>query len=327
MAKTTTTKTKTTHTPTINSASILVAEDSPIYRHLIEANLNEWGFHFTCARDGKEAWELLKRSDAPRLALLDWVLPEIDGVEVCRRLRNRTGDEPYTYIILLTAKNRKDEMLEALAAGVDDFLAKPFDPLELKARLLVGKRIVDLQQKLVSTRDALYFAAKHDFLTGVWNRSEIVAFMERELARARRNATPIGILLFDVDHFKKVNDEFGHETGDRVLREITARLSRSLREYDGLGRYGGEEFLVVLPGCDLATTGRRGDQIRKLISNEPIMSSLGAIDVTISIGAAVADESSSLEHLLGCADAALYRAKRKGRNQVEQAPSCLPEPV
>lgn len=325
MAKITTTEQKKTHTPTINSGPILVAEDSALYRHLIEANLNAWGFEFMCARDGKEAWELLKRKDAPRLALLDWVLPEIDGVEVCRRLRNRTGDEPYTYTILLTAKNRKDEMLEAMAAGVDDFLAKPFDPLELKARLLVGKRIVDLQQKLVSTRDALYFAAKHDFLTNVWNRSEIVAFMEREFARARRNLSPVGILLFDVDHFKRVNDEFGHETGDCVLKEITARLSSGLREYDGIGRYGGEEFLIVLPGCDLVTTGRRGDQIRKLISNKPIISSVGTVDVTISIGAAVANESSSLESLLRCADAALYRAKRNGRNRVEQAPSGLPE--
>jgi PleD family two-component response regulator len=159
-----------------------------------------------CARDGKEAWELLSRPDAPRLALLDWVLPEIDGIEICRRLRGKPSDEAYTYTILLTAKNRKEEMLEAMDAGADDFLAKPFDPSEPKARLLVGKRIVELQQELVSANNALYFAAKHDFLTGAWNRAEIVAFMERELARARRDGAPVGIVLIDVDHFKKVND-------------------------------------------------------------------------------------------------------------------------
>src|SRR5277367_4367212 len=146
-----------------SSASIMVAEDSAIYRRLIETHLKDWGFDFQCVRDGKEAWKLLSRKDAPRLALLDWVLPEIDGVELCRRLRNRPGDEPYTYTILLTAKNRKDEMLEAMNAGADDFLAKPIDPLQLKARLLVGKRIVELQEKLVSANSKLQFVASHDF--------------------------------------------------------------------------------------------------------------------------------------------------------------------
>ncbi|MGA9509713.1 MAG: diguanylate cyclase [Candidatus Sulfotelmatobacter sp.] len=327
LAKKKSTENETTRTLLSNSATILVAEDSAIYRHLIEAHLAEWGFTFTSVRDGKEAWEVLTQKGAPKLALLDWVLPEIDGVEVCRRLRCRSGDEPYTYTILLSAKNHKHEMLEAMAAGVDDFLAKPFDPLELKARLLVGKRIVDLQQKLVSAKDALYFAAKYDFLTGVWNRSEIVAFMERELARAQRDATPVGIVLFDVDHFKRVNDEFGHETGDHVLREITKRLSSSLREYDGIGRYGGEEFLIVIPGCDLATTCRRANQIRELIANKPVITPLGAIDVTISIGAAVVDAAPNVELPLRRADAALYEAKRNGRNRVEPAISVLAEVV
>ncbi|MGA9978988.1 MAG: diguanylate cyclase [Candidatus Sulfotelmatobacter sp.] len=301
------------------AGSILVAEDSAIYQHLIQIHLKEWGFDFTCAKDGKEAWKLLTRQDAPRLAMLDWVLPEIDGVEICRRLRARSEDEHYTYTILLTAKNRQDEMLEAMDAGADDFLAKPFDPLELKARLLVGQRIVDLQQKLVSANTALQFVASHDFLTGAWNRSEILAFMERELARARRDATPVGIVLVDVDHFKKVNDEFGHETGDCVLKEITKRFSDSLREYDGIGRYGGEEFLLVIPGCDLATTLRRANQIRELISSQPIHTPLGAKTVTVSMGATVAESSTNSELLLRCADTALYQAKRGGRNRVEQA--------
>jgi two-component system, cell cycle response regulator len=301
------------------AGSILVAEDSAIYRHLIESHFKEWGFEFTCARDGKEAWKLLTKQDAPRLALLDWVLPEIDGIELCRRLRGRSEDEHYTYTILLTAKNRKDEMLEAMDAGADDFLAKPFDPLELKARLLVGQRIVDLQRKLVSANTALQFVASHDFLTGAWNRSEILAFMQRELARALRDASPVGIVLVDVDHFKKVNDELGHETGDCVLKEITKRFSDSLREYDGIGRYGGEEFLLVIPGCDLATTLRRANQIRELISSQPIHTPLGAKTVTVSMGATVAESSTTSELLLRRADTALYQAKRNGRNRVEQA--------
>lgn len=304
-----------------HAGSILVAEDSAIYRQLITTHLKDWGFHFTCAKDGKEAWKLLMKQDAPRLALLDWVLPEIDGVEICRRLRSRSSDGPYTYTILLTAKNRKHEMLEAMDAGADDFLAKPFDPLELKAGLLVGQRIVELQQKLVSANAALQFAASHDFLTGAWNRSEILAFMQRELARARRDATSVGIVLVDVDHFKKVNDEFGHETGDCVLKEITKRFSSSLREYDGIGRYGGEEFLLVIPGCDLATSVRRANQIRELISSRPIPTPAGATTASVSMGVTVAESSTNAELLLRNADAALYRAKRNGRNRVEQAVS------
>ncbi len=301
------------------AASILIAEDSAIYRHLIEGHLKEWNFDFLCAKDGKEAWKLLMKSDAPRLAVLDWMLPEIDGIEICRRLRDRPEDAPYTYTILLTSKSRQHEMLEAMDAGADDFLAKPFDPLELKARLLVGKRIVELQQKLVSANNALHFVASHDFLTGAWNRAEIVAFMERELARARRDATPLGIVLVDVDHFKKVNDQFGHETGDCVLKEVTRRLSASLREYDGVGRYGGEEFLLVVPGCNLATTVRRANQIRDMISKQPVTTPFGTMTVTVSMGATVAESCTNAELVLRSADSALYRAKDNGRNRVEQA--------
>jgi two-component system, cell cycle response regulator len=301
------------------AGSILVAEDSPIYRRLIETHLKEWGFDYLCVKDGREAWKLLMKGDAPRLALLDWMLPEIDGIDLCRRLRERSGEAPYTYTILLTSKNRKADMLEAMDAGVDDFLAKPFDPLELKARILVGKRIVELQQKLVSANKALHLAASYDFLTGAWNRGEILAFTQRELARARRDVTPVGIVLVDVDHFKKVNDEFGHESGDVVLKEITKRLSACLREYDGVGRYGGEEFLLVIPGCDLPTTVRRANQIRKSISSRPIQTLLGEMTVTVSMGAIGAESSINLELLLRNADAALYRAKHNGRNRVEHS--------
>ncbi len=193
--------------------TILLAEDSPVYRHLITGHLNEWSFDFVCAKDGRAAWDLLTKPDAPRLALLDWVLPGLDGVELCRRLRHRPETEPYTYAILLTAKSQKHEMLEAMDAGADDFLARPFDPPELKARLQVGKRIVELQQKLVSANEALHYAASHDFLTRLWNRAAIIAFLQREMARSLREGRALGVILVDIDHFKKVNDELGHENG------------------------------------------------------------------------------------------------------------------
>ena len=313
----TATKPAVTNSTEKSAGSVLLAEDSALYRHMIEGHLTEWGFDLVCAKDGKTAWHILNQPNAPRLALLDWVLPEMDGVELCRRLRSQ-GHEPYTYAILLTAKNRKHEMLEAMDAGADDFLAKPFDPLELKARLLVGKRIVDLQQKLVSANNALHFAACHDFLTGVWNRAEIFAFLQRELARARRDAKPVGIVLLDVDHFKSVNDKFGHETGDFVLQEIARRLSAGGREYDGVGRYGGEEFLLVIPGCDMDTTVRRANQIRNLIAGTPISTPHGPLKVTVSMGVTVAQSSTDPESLLRDADLALYQAKRNGRNRVER---------
>lgn len=300
---------------------ILLAEDSTFYRRMIADHLKQWGFEFVCARSGKEAWKLLIEQDAPRLALLDWVLPDIEGIELCRRLRSRTESEQYTYTVLLTAKSQKEEMLEAMDAGADDFLAKPFDPLELKARLLVGKRIVELQQKLVSANTALHFSATHDFLTRIWNRAEVLAFLQRELARCRRDATTVGLILVDVDHFKKVNDQFGHQTGDLVLQEIARRFSHCVREYDGLGRYGGEEFLIILTGCNLATTLRRANEIRTVISSEPIAGSHGAMPVSVSMGVSVAEASEDMELLLRRTDAALYEAKRNGRNRVESSSS------
>jgi len=302
-----------------SSATILVAEDSTLYRRLIENHLTDWGFACVYVKDGNEAWKILGQRVAPRMALLDWVLPGIDGIELCRRLRGRPEDAPYVYTILLTAKSQKQEMLEAMEAGADDFLAKPFDPPELKARLLVGKRIVELQQKLISANEALHFAACHDFLTGVWNRAEILAFLRRELARARRELTPVGIVLVDVDHFKKVNDELGHEAGDCVLKEIAKRLAACLREYDGVGRYGGEEFLLVIPGCDLAASVRRADQIRTSVSTSPVSTPVGQTTVTLSMGVTVGESASKAEILIDRADMALYRAKHKGRNRVEQA--------
>jgi two-component system, cell cycle response regulator len=302
---------------------ILLAEDSALYRRMIAKHLNEWGFDFVKARDGKEAWKLLVKPDGPRLAVIDWVLPEIEGIEICRRLRSRPEGAPYTYTLLLTAKSQKQEMLQAMDAGADDFLTKPFDPAELKARLLVGKRIVELQQKLVSANDALHFAASHDFLTRVWNRGEILEFLRRELARARRGNLPVGVALVDVDHFKRVNDKFGHQAGDFVLQEVAKRFSSSLREYDGVGRYGGEEFLLIIPGCDLTTLVRRTNQIRASISNEPILSTPEATTITVSMGVAVAEPQESVESLLQRTDDALYRAKHLGRDRVESSTPAL----
>jgi two-component system cell cycle response regulator len=184
---------------------ILLPEDSPVYRHPISGHLKEWGFDLQIAKDGAAAWELLQAPDAPRM-VLDWVLPKIEGVELCRRMRKVQAFSDYSYIVPLTGKDAKNDLLEGMRAGADDYLAKPFHPPELEARLLAGKRILYLQGELVSARESLRVAATYDFITGLMNPGEIVAWLDRELVRAKRETSPVGVILADIDHFKSVND-------------------------------------------------------------------------------------------------------------------------
>jgi len=297
----------------------LVVDDSAVYRKLIGDHLRSWGFGVTLAESGSEAWQILEQPNAPKLVLLDWVLPDLDGIELCQRIRQAGSSSPYIYIILLTSKEGRQNMLQAMQAGADDYLVKPFDELELKARLLVGKRILDLQEELVSARESMRHAATHDSLTGLTNRGEILAMLERELERARRERKPVAVILCDVDHFKNVNDSLGHLFGDEALREIGRRLRAQLRVYDGVGRYGGEEFLMVLPSCDLANALLRANELREIIAKTPVVCSGEERLITMSMGVAVSacEGKNEVEMLLNQADAGLYKAKEKGRNRIE----------
>jgi two-component system cell cycle response regulator len=241
----------------------LVVDDSAIYRKLIGDHLRSWNFGVTLATTGSEAWQILEQPNSPKLVLLDWVLPDLDGIELCQRIRQAGSCGHYVYVILLTSKEGRQNMLDAMQAGADDYLVKPFNELELKARLLVGKRILDLQEELVSARESMRHAATHDNLTGLMNRGEIVEMLERELERSRRERHPVGVILGDIDHFKNVNDTLGHLFGDEALREIGRRLRAQLRVYDGVGRYGGEEFLMILPNCDLPNAVLRANELRE----------------------------------------------------------------
>ncbi len=278
------------------------------------------------ASDGSEAWALLRDQELPTLALLDWVLPELDGIDLCRKIRSELGVERYIYTILITSKNRKQDIVEAMEAGADDYLIKPFYAPELKARVLAGKRILDLQSTLLQTQESLRIAATHDALTGLKNRMEIVGILIQELARSRRNGGPVGVIFADIDHFKSINDSIGHLGGDTVLKVVSRRLTSAVRIYDQVGRYGGEEFLVVLPGCDLQGTKTRAEELLRTVRKEPIETSYGTKTVTVSIGIASTSENGLVEgeELLNSADEALYRAKENGRNRVEGP---LPQPV
>lgn len=291
---------------------ILLVEDSAVERQQVGKYLQEWNLDFAVAKDGIEAWNHIQSPDPPNLLLLDWMLPGMDGIELSRRIRALGANGAYIYTVMLTAKDRKQDLLTAMAAGADDYLAKPVDPSELKARLLVAKRIVELHQ-------SLRFAATHDFLTKLLNRAEVLASLRRELSRGEREARPVSVIMADVDHFKAINDSLGHSIGDTVLKEVADRLKSDLRPYDLVGRYGGEEFLIVLPNCSLKVAARRADEIRHLVCKDAIVTTFATVAVTVSMGVTAAEGSKilTIEDLLHQADRALYHAKESGRNCVQ----------
>jgi len=295
---------------------VLAAEDNPVFRSMLGAMLNKWGYEAVMARDGKEAWEVLQKPDPPRLAILDWMMPGLDGVEVCRLVR-AAAREPYIYILLLTARTDSTDLVEGMDAGSDDYLTKPFNSHELRARLRAGERILDLQQQLLQAREALREQAMHDGLTGLLNRRSILEVLRNELARASRENKPLAVLIADLDRFKQINDTAGHLAGDAVLRETARRMKQALRRYDSVGRYGGEEFLMVLPGSGVAEAESLAERVRQAMCGEPFDLGESRLSVTCSIGVAHRGEGGEdPDSLIREADVAMYRAKEGGRNCV-----------
>jgi len=311
-----------TETSSINA--VLIAEDDPIFRRILESWFKKWDYQVTAVENGVDAWEVLQREDAPQLVILDWMMPGMDGIEICRRIRS--GDQGvYRYVLLLTAKDDKQDVIAGLEAGADDYLTKPFDVNELRARVRAGKRILDLQAALIRAKDDLQFAAAHDPLTGLWNRGAIIDLLKREVSRRQRSGEALGVIMTDIDYFKKINDTHGHLIGDAVLQEVTRRLAVGVRPYAVVGRYGGEEFLVIFPGCNADNLIVGAERLRHCIADEPIETSVGQISVTLSLGLASVEqnekETLDCEAFLRTADEALYAAKARGRNRVETAPA------
>jgi len=300
---------------------VLIADDDFTSRKVLESKLKKWGFEIVSVSDGEKALHVLRcEKDIPRLVILDWMMPGMDGIEVCKKIRQQHLED-YIYIILLTAKGDKEDVIRGLEAGADDYIIKPFYPHELKARINAGKRIVDLQSQLNVARESLRFQATHDPLTKMLNRRAITDILEREVSRAYRYKKPVSLLMLDLDHFKKVNDNYGHLTGDEVLCKVSIRISSVVRDYDSLGRYGGEEFVVVLPNCDSTEGLNVAERIRRCVEETPIKTKRRMITITISVGVAVftAGEKIAGRVLIHAADSALYRAKNSGRNRVELA--------
>jgi two-component system, cell cycle response regulator len=302
---------------TARGPRVLLAEDNTVVQLVVQKWLVRWGYDVVAAADGREAWQVLCRKSGPKLVILDWSLPVFDGIELCRKLREGRRAY-YPYILMITARSHKADVAHALEAGADDYLAKPFDAAELKARLAVANRILHLQDDLIAAREELRVQATRDALTGLFNRAAFEDLFSRELDRAARSLTPTGLLMLDLDHFKILNDTNGHPAGDKVLRETARRLKGQVRSYDIVGRLGGEEFCIVLPNCSESEVRARAEAIRLAIANEPVRNGHARIPVTASVGAlsALPDEGLSTSELVAVADVALYRAKSEGRNTV-----------
>ena len=296
---------------------ILLAEDDVITRRLLEAQLKKWGHEVVPCSDGQQAWDQLNKDESPKLVILDWMMPVMDGLTVSKKIRE-LETRPYTYIILLTAKSRKEDIVEGLEAGADDYITKPFDPQELRVRIRAAIRIVQLQEDLLEALETSEFRATHDSLTGLWNRYAILGILEKQLARSTRDGCEISVIMADVDHFKKVNDNYGHLAGDEVLRQAARRMKNLLRPYDDVGRYGGEEFILVLPGCNSETAVNIAERIRLEFDKTPVASSEGTFPVSLSFGVATTKgkDCSRTDDIIGLADDALYKAKESGRNRV-----------
>jgi len=258
---------------------------------------------------------LLQQPSPPDLLILDWIMPGVDDIELCRRIR-ATQKDWYRYIVLVSGRDEKQDVIAGLEAGADDYLTKPFDIPELRARLRVGTRILSLQHELIQAREALRFQATHDDLTGLWSRGTTLQLLNAQLDRGLRLGAQTGILMIDIDHFKSVNDTHGHLTGDVVLKEVGRRINESVRSYDFVGRYGGEEFLVVLSNCTTDQLREVAERTRCAFTQTPISTDAKDLRVTVSIGGVVAPSEIWDLELLSAADSALYEAKRTGRNRV-----------
>ena len=275
---------------------ILIAEDNNISRRLLETTLSRWGYDVITCVDGIAAWEVLQAPSAPQMAILDWMMPKMDGVELCRHVRDpqQRSPEPYIYLILLTSKSQKGDVIAGLEAGADDYLTKPFDRQELRMRLRAGQRIIELLGELRFAREELRDRAQHDSLTRLYNRATVLELLDRELARTHRrreggHETYVSVILADLDHFKHVNDTYGHLAGDAVLRETSRRMREALRPYDSIGRYGGEEFLVVLSECDSTSAVTVAERLRVAVVEKAIVLPEGSIPVTMSAGITTSD--------------------------------------
>ncbi|CAA0100154.1 diguanylate cyclase [Zhongshania aliphaticivorans] len=290
---------------------VLIVDDDAITRFALSAALEEWGFVSVLAENADQALKTLATETTPHLLIIDWSMPGMSGPDLCKTIRKRE-DGQFFYILMLTGKEGNEAIIEAMEAGADDFLSKPFDHRVLKVRIAAGSRIVRLEQTLNQL-------ASRDALTQCWNRRMIDELFANSIAESTRKRSKFSLMVLDIDHFKRVNDTFGHSAGDAALKHVVNILNTNLREYDQVGRYGGEEFVILLPATDRNEAWGVAERIRSAIQFQPtILNDDLKIDVTASIGIAEFDRSRDANQsaFFERADKALYTAKQTGRNRI-----------
>jgi len=310
------------------SFPVLIVDDDPISIKIIKKILNEVGHEVSEARNGLEALELFRRCFFP-IVLSDWMMPNLDGIALCRTLRNmpNTG---YIYFILLTGKDSKNDIVAGFEAGADDFVIKPIHPPELLARLKSGVRILDLEKSLKKANEEIRYLSITDSLTKCYNRSYLTGRLNQEISRAQRYNHPLSVILTDIDHFKKINDTYGHLAGDLVLKTFADSILSSIRhDVDWAIRYGGEEFLIILPETSVYGASCPAEKLRQIIDGLKINLSDRKIKITASFGVSGVDsiqytDKFPPEILINQADKYLYQAKKEGRNRVVAGPSFFP---
>ncbi len=298
---------------------VLIVEDSVTQAVRLQAVLESLGYVVRHTDNGQKALDSLEREFCP-VVITDWVMPEMDGVTFCQKVRSRSYPG-YVYVILLTAKDAVDDIVMGLEAGADDYLIKPVHSSELAARLKTAQRILDLEATLKKRTEEVERLSITDPLTQVYNRRYFNEQLPKLLQAGRRHGRPLSLIMTDIDHFKKINDTYGHQTGDTVLQHFAALLKGSLRSLDWVARFGGEEFVVVLPETDTEAAAVVAERLRLLTAHSSVDSSKGPVRMTASFGVTGVPgdmvDTVSLEALVAAADAALYRAKENGRNRTE----------
>ena len=295
---------------------ILIIEDELIFRRMVKKYLLDAGYEIVEAEDGLSAWELFQKEPF-QLVITDWMMPGLDGPELVHKIRT-SGQKSYTYIIMLTAMDDKDNIVLGLESGADEYLTKPFNSRELIARVASGMRILRLEEELMQARIQMEALAMHDGLTGLLNRRAIEEYAEAEFNMADRKKQAMSVILLDIDHFKNVNDRFGHKFGDVVLRQVAQTLKEDLRNYDRVGRWGGEEFLLILPDTELKDAVTVAERLRsKTAAVQTSLENGETFSIHISLGTAcTTGQFQSLAKLIDAADQALYQAKQSGRDRV-----------
>lgn len=293
---------------------ILIAEDEPVSRKLLVAALTRMGHEVVAASDGKAAWEALQKDDF-RLVIADWEMPEMDGLELVQRARSELKTPYYTYIILLTSRAEKKDVVLGLDAGADDYLTKPFDAQELRMRIKAGQRIIELESRLAEV-------SRTDELTQIANRRAFEERLQWLCEQGSRYGRPFSVIMTDIDYFKKYNDSLGHQAGDAALKQVAQILAAHVRKTDQAFRYGGEEFVCLLPETNLEGAMILAERLRAAVADARIphpMNPVGIVTISLGVAAYSPPTSGAPQSILGEADKGLYEAKASGRNRVVTA--------